>query len=81
MTVSLGQVAGITGLTYLLTIIPVSINGYGLREAAMVTLYTQLGSVAEQAAALALISRLLMLAATIPGAATLPRIFHGRRPS
>ena len=72
MSVTVTQVAGVTGLTYLLTLIPVSINGYGIREAAMVALYAQLGAVAEQASALALISRLLMMAVTLPGAAALP---------
>lgn len=79
MSVSLIQVAGVTGLTYLLTLIPISINGYGIREAAMVALYVQLGVVAEDATALALISRLLLMAVSLPGAAALPGLIPGSR--
>lgn len=69
MEVSLVQVAGVTVLTYFLTIVPVSINGYGIRELAIVGLYTQAGSTPEQASALALISRAYFLLVSLPGAA------------
>lgn len=79
MSVSWVQVAGVTGITYWLTVIPISINGYGLREAAMVALYVQIGAVAEDASALALISRLLLMAASVPGAAALPGLIPNRQ--
>lgn len=69
--VGLEQVAGATGITYLLTIIPVSINGYGVREAGMLALYVQLGASPEQASALALITRAMMMLVSLPGAAWL----------
>jgi len=71
MDVDLGQVAGATGLTYLLTLIPISINGFGVREAGMLALYVQMGTTPEQASALALITRGLMMLVTFPGAAWL----------
>ena len=69
MDVSLVDVAGVTVLTYFLTIVPVSINGYGIRELAIVGLYTQAGSTPEQASALALITRAYFLLVSLPGAA------------
>lgn len=75
--VSLAQVAGVTGLTYLITLIPISINGYGLREAGMLALYVQLGATPEQASALALITRALMMLVSLPGAAWLGKSMAG----
>lgn len=65
--VSYWQVAGATSLTYYLTLLPISVNGYGLRELGIVAVYTQLGATAPQAAALALITRGLMWAISLPG--------------
>lgn len=61
------QVAGATSLTYFLTLLPISINGYGLRELGVVAVYTQLGALPEQASALAFITRGLMWAVSLPG--------------
>ncbi len=61
------QVAGATSLTYFLTLLPISINGYGLRELGVVAVYTQLGAAPEEATALAFITRGLMWATSLPG--------------
>lgn len=66
--VALYQVMGVTAVTYLLTLLPISINGYGVREVAVTALYMQLGGTLEQSSALALITRFLMLLETTPGA-------------
>lgn len=66
--VTLVDVAGATGVTYFLTLIPISINGYGLRELGVLAVYTQLGATSEGASVLALITRALMLATSLPGA-------------
>ncbi len=68
--VSFMQVAGITAVTYFLALIPFTINAYGLRELSIIALYSSLGASAEQAAALALLSRFLMLISSLPGAYT-----------
>ncbi len=65
--VSLADVTGASVLTYFLTLIPFSINGYGLRELALLTFYTQLGATAEQATALAFITRAMFLLISLPG--------------
>lgn len=72
--VGLFQVIGASVITYFLTLLPISVNGYGVREVLITVLYTYLGATVEQAAALALITRLMMLAATLPGALWLPEI-------
>jgi hypothetical protein len=77
------QVASVTGITYFLSQIPISFNALGVREAAMIALYVQLGSTPEQAAALALITRALVMLSTVPGAIWLPGSLaaaRGRRP-
>jgi uncharacterized membrane protein YbhN (UPF0104 family) len=68
MPIALYQVMGTTVITYLITLLPISINGYGLREMAIVTLYTRLGATLEQAVAFAVLSRFFLLIETLPGA-------------
>ena len=76
--VALYQVMGITGITYLLTLLPISVNGYGLREVAITTLYMPLGASLEQAATLALITRFLSMLETLPGALWLSQVVSGQ---
>jgi hypothetical protein len=66
--VSFWQVMGVQTVTYFLSVLPISVNGYGLREVAYTTLYAALGASVEQASTLALTTRLLTVLSTIPGA-------------
>jgi uncharacterized membrane protein YbhN (UPF0104 family) len=66
--VALYQVMAISALVYVVTLLPISINGYGLREVAVTALYIQIGATLEQASTLALLTRILALVATLPGA-------------
>ncbi len=68
MPLALYQVLGVMALTYLLSMLPISINGYGLREVAVTTLYMQLGTTLEQASTLAVVTRFMLLLETLPGA-------------
>lgn len=77
--VGLADVAGATALTYFLTLVPLSINAYGIRELGILALYGQLGASPEQAAALALITRSLMVIASLPGAFGLGSVLRARR--
>jgi uncharacterized membrane protein YbhN (UPF0104 family) len=70
--VSLLEVAGISAATYFITLIPISINGYGVREISVVALYAQLHVPIVAATALALVSRIIMLCVSLPGAIWLP---------
>lgn len=71
--VSLLDVISVSVVVYLLTLLPISVNGYGLREVAVIALYTQLGASIEQASTLAIITRSLALISTLPGAFWLHR--------
>jgi hypothetical protein len=66
--VGFAEVAGVSVLTYFFTLVPLSINGYGLRELAVLTLYVQVGATPEQATALALLTRAIFLLTSLPGA-------------
>lgn len=80
-SVTLFDVVGASALTYYLTIIPLSINGYGIRELAVVGLYTQLGATVEQASALALLTRLIFLMVSLPGVLWVGKVLESERPS
>lgn len=68
MQVSFVQVMAVQTVTYFLSVLPVSINGLGVREVTYTTLFVWLGSSLEQASALAVITRFLIVLETIPGA-------------
>jgi len=75
--VSLGQVLGVSTFTYFLLLLPISINGYGLREFTVTALYMRLGATLEQATTLAILTRFFMLLETLPGALWLSQVFPG----
>lgn len=68
--VSFAQVAGVTAVTYFIALMPFTISAYGLRELTVIAFYSSLGASTEQAAALALLSRFLILISSLPGAYT-----------
>ncbi len=77
MHVTYWQVIGVQTVSYFLSTLPISVNGYGLRELAFTTLYTALGSTLEQASTLALVTRFLMVLSTLPGAIWLTSALTG----
>ncbi len=74
MPVTLWQVVGVNTVSYFITLLPISISGYGLREITLTSLYTLLGASLEQATALALISRIFSTLVTLPGVIWMQRI-------
>jgi len=68
MQVTLIQVIGVMAVTYLVSLLPISINGYGVREITLTTLYMQVGATLEQASTLAVITRFMLLLEALPGA-------------
>lgn len=68
LEISLLEIAGIVALIHLVTMIPFSINAYGLRELTVVAALGQVGVTPEEAAALALVTRGIALVASLPGA-------------
>lgn len=73
--VSYWQVAGLYTLTYFVTLVPVSINGLGVQELSMTFLLVQVGGLtSSESATVALLTRLLFIITSIPGAFFLPSI-------
>ena len=72
MPVSLYQVMGVMALSYSINLLPISINGYGVREIALTTLYVHVGATLEQASTLAVVTRFILLLEALPGALWLP---------
>ena len=74
ITVSIFEVIQIASIVYVFSLIPISLNGLGVRELIMTTLYVSLGSTIEEATLLALVTRLLMVIVTSVGAIWLPQL-------
>lgn len=70
--VSFWEVIQIAALVYIFSLLPISLNGIGIRELLMTSLYVSLGTSLEQAALLTLATRLLMVMVTSLGAFWLP---------
>jgi uncharacterized membrane protein YbhN (UPF0104 family) len=69
------RVIGLYSFAYFIGNVPVSFNGYGWQELTVSALLTTLGGLdVSVAATVPLINRLLLMAASLPGALTLPAI-------
>lgn len=73
INVNIFEVIKISSIVYVFTLIPVSFNGFGIRELIMTSLYVSVGAAIEEATMLALITRLLMVIVTSVGAVWLPQ--------
>ncbi|HEY9075412.1 MAG TPA: lysylphosphatidylglycerol synthase transmembrane domain-containing protein [Anaerolineaceae bacterium] len=68
-------VAGTWSLVYFITLVPVSINGYGLQEVSTVLLYSRLAGISpEGSLTIALLVRTLTMLVSLPGAIFMPEI-------
>jgi uncharacterized membrane protein YbhN (UPF0104 family) len=71
---------GLYAIVYFITLLPISINGYGLQEVSMTFIFTNLaGAAMGTGLAAALLFRTLMMIASLPGAAFAPGIISSRR--
>ncbi len=71
----LWKVIGLFSLAYFVTLVPISINGYGVSELTVTFLLSQFGGVSlPVSAAVAVLHRLLMMLVSLPGALTLPGV-------
>ncbi len=78
-SVSWWTIAGLSSLTYFIGLMPISINGYGLQELSVTFIYSNLAGVsAGSAFVLALLHRLFMMLASLPGAFFLPSVMSDR---
>ncbi|HSL46779.1 MAG TPA: lysylphosphatidylglycerol synthase transmembrane domain-containing protein [Anaerolineales bacterium] len=72
---SFWMIAGLWSLTYFITLIPISINGYGVQELVFTFLLSNIvGFVPSVAATIALLIRAYFLLSSLPGALFLPSI-------
>lgn len=68
-------VAGMYTLTYFVTLVPISINGLGVQELSMTFLLVRLGGLTpSESATIALLTRVLFVTTSLPGAFFLPSI-------
>ncbi|HMB23160.1 MAG: lysylphosphatidylglycerol synthase transmembrane domain-containing protein [Chloroflexota bacterium] len=68
-------IAGLWSVTYFITLIPISINGYGVQEVVFTILLSEVvGFVPSVAATIALLIRAYFLLSSLPGALFLPSI-------
>jgi len=72
---SFWMIAGLWSITYFITLLPISINGYGVQEAVFTILLSNVvGFVPSVAATIALLIRAYFLLSSLPGALFLPSI-------
>lgn len=73
-------IAGLWSAVYFFTLLPISINGYGLQEISIAFTFTRVGGISEPAAlTLAVLLRTITLIASLPGAAFVPGIMAAER--
>ena len=73
--VSFWMIAGLWSLTYFITLIPISINGYGLQELSFTFLMSHLAGLTPAVSlTVAVLLRAYFLLSSLPGAAFLPSI-------
>lgn len=73
--ISFWLVAGMYTLTYFVTLVPISINGLGVQELSMTFLLVRLGGLTpSESATIALLTRVLFVTTSLPGAFFLPSI-------
>lgn len=79
-SISLWWVGALWSLSYFVSLVPFSINGLGLQEVSITVLYSQFGGVSmESALALAVLTRMLFLLASLPGALFVADILRPRK--
>ena len=73
-------IGGLYSLVYFVTLIPISVNGYGLQEISMTLIFSNFGKASlSDSLTIALLFRTLMLLASLPGAIFLPDILSSTK--
>ncbi|GAB4542285.1 MAG: lysylphosphatidylglycerol synthase transmembrane domain-containing protein [Anaerolineales bacterium] len=73
--ISYWLIAGLWSLTYFVTLVPVSINGFGVQELSLTFLLAELGGLTHaESLTIAILIRLLFIITSLPGAFFLPAI-------
>ena len=75
---SFGLIAGLWSFVYFITLIPVSINGYGVQELSIAFIFSEVGGIPLQSGiTISILLRLLMIIGSLPGSVFLPGIIAG----
>ena len=75
--ISYWLIAGLWSLTYFVTLVPISINGYGVQELSLSFLLTRVGGLENvESLTIAVLIRILFIFASLPGALFLPGIME-----
>jgi len=78
--VPLWLIGGLYSLVYFVTLMPISINGYGLQEISMTFVFSSLANVSVSSGlTAALLFRTLMMTASLPGAVFVPALLPGAK--
>ena len=73
-------IGGLWSFVYLVTLLPISINGFGVQEISMTLIFTNVGGISmKNGLTIALLIRTLQMLASLPGAAFVPSILVGIR--
>ena len=71
-------IAGLYSLVYFITLLPISINGYGLQEISMTFIFSRVAGISvESSLSVALLLRTMMMLASLPGALFISGILAG----
>ena len=74
-TLPLWKVIGLFSLAYFVTVVPISVNGYGVSELTITFLLTHFGGISlPVSATVAVLHRMIMMTVSLPGALTLPGV-------
>lgn len=68
------QSMAVSVVSYLVTLLPISVNGYGIRETIYTILYVSMGATLEASTAFAILSRFILVLSTLPGAFFFPKV-------
>jgi len=79
-SLSLWVVGGLWSFVYFVTLLPISINGYGVQEVSMTFIFTEVGGISvESGLAISLLIRTLQMLASVPGVLFVPGIIAGAK--
>ncbi len=74
-TCRFGLIVGLWSISYFVTLIPISINGYGVQELSLTFLFSRVGGISLAASlTLAVLIRVFYMVASLPGAIYMPAI-------
>ena len=79
-SISIWTLAGLWSLTYFITLLPISVNGYGVQELSLTYFLANIGGLAlDNSLAIAVLIRVIIMLASVPGVIFLPSILSNMK--